>query len=341
MIFCTRSRLMSERLWQTALADHVSINLWKIFTGHTEDWFDVRTASICTTDLWDALKSFILNSLKFKVAPYPIIVSLDTLKFKFKLLVKLPRSSISSNVTFSSSWWHRKEEKKRQKRSKEKDYAWSKMENHHTVCDYIHQSARYVGRNFCGYLILRFFPNRKNSQNKVPANNCSRKVVLGTMSRCASYQKLRKATPKKFPVSGRQGGIRRVGSWVQNFFWTLKFWPWLTTSSSQHPSDIEQQHTVHSEIFSQTLNGFSLDFPQIFRKDSLCPQQAPNLFFWDPKIKQFCFKQVQVDRENVHKNLNSGLKLEIITRKENWGKKMASGVFPENLRKIERETNVL
>ena len=27
-----------------------------------------------------ALKSFILTSLKFKVAPYPIIVSLDTLK---------------------------------------------------------------------------------------------------------------------------------------------------------------------------------------------------------------------------------------------------------------------
>ena len=39
-----------------------------------------ETASICTTDLWDALKSFILNSLKFKVALYPIIVSLDTLK---------------------------------------------------------------------------------------------------------------------------------------------------------------------------------------------------------------------------------------------------------------------
>ena len=57
----------------------VSINLWKIFAGHTGDWFDVITASICTTDLWDAPKSFILNSLKFKVAPYPIIVSLDTL----------------------------------------------------------------------------------------------------------------------------------------------------------------------------------------------------------------------------------------------------------------------
>ena len=49
----------------------VSINLWKIFAGHTGGWFDVRTASICTTDLWDSLKSFILNSLKFKVAPLP------------------------------------------------------------------------------------------------------------------------------------------------------------------------------------------------------------------------------------------------------------------------------
>ena len=56
----------------------VSINLWKILAGHTGDWFDVKTASICTTELWDALKSFILTSLKFKVAPYPIIVSLDT-----------------------------------------------------------------------------------------------------------------------------------------------------------------------------------------------------------------------------------------------------------------------
>ena len=61
------------------LQTSVSINLWKILAGHTGDWFDVKTASICTTELWDALKSFILTSLKFKVAPYPIIVSLDTL----------------------------------------------------------------------------------------------------------------------------------------------------------------------------------------------------------------------------------------------------------------------
>ena len=66
---CDKQRLKST----------VSINLWKIFAGHTGDWFDVKTASICTTELWDALKSFILNSLKIKVAPYPILVSLDTL----------------------------------------------------------------------------------------------------------------------------------------------------------------------------------------------------------------------------------------------------------------------
>ena len=58
----------------------VWINLSKSFAGHTGDWFDVKTASICTTELWDFLKNFILTSLKIKVAPYPIIVSLDTLE---------------------------------------------------------------------------------------------------------------------------------------------------------------------------------------------------------------------------------------------------------------------
>ena len=35
-----------------------------------------------------------------------------------------------------------------------------------------------VGRNFCGYLILRFFSNRKTLQNIVPANNSNNKVNL-------------------------------------------------------------------------------------------------------------------------------------------------------------------
>ena len=69
--------------------------------------------------------------------------------------------------------------KERQKWSKEKDYAWSKMENHAALWLYIHHSAWYVGRIFCGYLTLRFFPNRKNSQNivHVPANNSNNKVI--------------------------------------------------------------------------------------------------------------------------------------------------------------------
>ena len=61
--------VMLERQRQIALADHCILNVWKIFAGHTGDWFDVKTALICTTDLWEALKSFILNSLKIKVAP--------------------------------------------------------------------------------------------------------------------------------------------------------------------------------------------------------------------------------------------------------------------------------
>ena len=69
-----------ERLQTTAF-----INVWKIFPGYTGDWFDVKTASTCTTELWDALKSFILDSLKIKVAPHPIIVSLDTLIIIFPL----------------------------------------------------------------------------------------------------------------------------------------------------------------------------------------------------------------------------------------------------------------
>ena len=81
----------------------VSINLWKILAGHTGDWFDVKTASICTTELWDALKSFILTSLKFKVAAYPIIVSLDTLKKKKKQLQHSQRHGCAFNVELHAS----------------------------------------------------------------------------------------------------------------------------------------------------------------------------------------------------------------------------------------------
>ena len=82
----------------------VSINLWKIFAGHTADWFDVKTASICTsiTEHWNALKNFILASFKIKVAPYPIIVPLS-------LLTRLNMANRSYNVmkVFCFSSWVR------------------------------------------------------------------------------------------------------------------------------------------------------------------------------------------------------------------------------------------
>ena len=86
--WCIKDCDKERRLQTTAF-----INVWKIFPGYTGDWFDVKTASTCTTELWDALKSFILDSLKIKVAPHPIIVSLDTLtawtiSMKFGTLVQ-------------------------------------------------------------------------------------------------------------------------------------------------------------------------------------------------------------------------------------------------------------
>ena len=63
---------------------------------------------------------------------------------------------------------------------KENGYACFKMENQFLI---LH--AWCVGRNFCGYLILRFFPNRKNSQNIVPANNSNNKVRVATALRAS------------------------------------------------------------------------------------------------------------------------------------------------------------
>ena len=45
------------------------------------------------------------------------------------------------------------------------------------IAMHLQRNTWYVGRNFCGYLILRIFPNRKNSQNIVPANNSNNKVL--------------------------------------------------------------------------------------------------------------------------------------------------------------------
>ena len=61
----------------------------------------------------------------------------------------------------------------------ENGYACLKMKNQFLI---LH--AWCVGRNFCGYLILRFFPNRKNSQNIVPANNSNNKVRTTTATCC-------------------------------------------------------------------------------------------------------------------------------------------------------------
>ena len=79
MIFCTRGRLMYERLWQTALADHciskplknLSWSCWRLIWR--QNCFDMYHWALGRSE------NFILTSLKFKVAPYPKIVSLDTL----------------------------------------------------------------------------------------------------------------------------------------------------------------------------------------------------------------------------------------------------------------------
>ena len=76
--FCARGWLMSERLWQTALADLcIYKRLKNIRWSNGRIDLTSKLLRYLTTDLWDALKSFILNSSKFKVAPCPIIVSLD------------------------------------------------------------------------------------------------------------------------------------------------------------------------------------------------------------------------------------------------------------------------
>ena len=50
---------------------------------------------------------------------------------------------------------------------------------------------------------------------------------------------------KKCPVSGRKVEEDRVGRSVQNFVWTFKFLPWLTT---QYPPDVEQQCSTPIQV---------------------------------------------------------------------------------------------
>ena len=69
----------------------------------------------------------------------------------------------------------------KKRKGKKDQREWLCMfQNGKPVSDFIHVlHACCVGlRNFCGYLILRFFPNRKNSQNKVPANNSNNEVTF-------------------------------------------------------------------------------------------------------------------------------------------------------------------
>ena len=87
-------------------------------------------------------------------------------------------------------------------------------------------------------------------------------------------------------------------------------------------------------------NGSSLDFPNFLGKIPYVLSKS-RICFLRSKDKTVLFKTGLSRSGKRTQNLNSGLKLKITTRKENRGKKLASGVFPENLRKIERETNVL
>ena len=100
---------------------------------------------------------------------------------------------MSSNVTLLSSWWHGKKEKRRQKRSTGNYSHVPKWKTSRSFWLYIHHGTWRDGRNFCGYLILRFFPNRKNSQNIVPANNSNNKVRalcrIGTTWHCDNSSK--------------------------------------------------------------------------------------------------------------------------------------------------------
>ena len=72
---------------------------------------------------------------------------------------------------------------------------------------------------------------------------------------------------------------------------------------------------------------FLTRFPPNFQERFLMSSASPEFVFGGPKIKQFCFKQVEVDRENVHKNLISGHEKKIGVRRWHqefflkiWGK---------------------
>ena len=98
---------------------------------------------------------------------------------------------------------------------------------HHAVCDCIKLYIRVpdvLAEIFAG--TLRFFPNRKNSQNIVPANNSNNKVVclwLWKWERGACIDKI------------HTFGVARVqfGGWVSDVHWQprscqMGWWVWQT-----------------------------------------------------------------------------------------------------------------
>ena len=117
MLFCTRGRLMSERLWQTALADHcinkplknLHWSYWRlIWRQNCFDLYHWARAPGRSEKFYS-----LLTSLKIKVALYPIIVSLDTLtstKPMLNLLWHKKNSFFSQKINYMSMysvrvWW--------------------------------------------------------------------------------------------------------------------------------------------------------------------------------------------------------------------------------------------
>ena len=99
----------------------------------------------------------------------------------------------------------------KKRKGKKDQREWLCMfQNGKPVSDFIHVlHACCVGRNFCGYLILRLFPNRKNLQNIVPAKNSNNlyqklleieKEIVREVAR-GDKPYLRKSTDRKAQIS--------------------------------------------------------------------------------------------------------------------------------------------
>ena len=168
--------------------------------------------------------------------------------------------SISSKVTFASSWWHGKEVKKGRNDQKRLVMHVSKWQTSRSLWLYIHQSARCVGRNFCGYLILRFFPNRKNSQNIVPANNSNIKVAWLVSSRSVHhgifpdfyfYTLSLQRPHERRPMASRRELVSALFfvAWTQRRL--TECFPWAT----EGPNPPKETLTFKKEFFWQTTSG--------------------------------------------------------------------------------------